>query len=158
MVTRLRSDAVAKRAAAVVAASLAVVVAFQIYWALGGVWGLTQALGRTVDESSAGLQLASAAVSLVLVAAILIVLGRVGLWRSRLPFALFRSGAWALTAVLLLVALNNAAAGTAWERFVFAPFTLALAVLCAFVSLAPVGNAIRVRDSVRGAEGRRHAA
>ena len=161
MISRLRSDAVARRAAVLLAASLALVTAFQIYWALGGLWGLSQALGRTVEESSPGLQLASAAVSLVLVAAVLVVLVRAGLWRTRLPFSLFRWGAWALTAVLVLVALTNATAGTTWERFVFAPFALALAALCTIVSLAPAPAApaaTRGRETADRTPGSRHAA
>ena len=127
----------ARRAAVLLAALLAVVGGFHIYWAAGGTWGMSEALGGEVDDPSVELQLASAAVALFLLVAALVGLGRVGLWGERVPFSLFRWGTWALAVALALAAVNNLAGDSAWERFAFAPLALLLALLAAVVALSP---------------------
>ena len=141
MVRRLRSNVrLAKAAAFVLVAVLLVVFVFQVYWALGGLWGLSEALGQEISETSPPLQIASAIVALVLLAAVLAVLGRVGVWGAQLPSRLFQVGTWALTIALLLVALANFTAQTALERFGFAPLALVLAALSALVALSPTSD------------------
>ena len=110
-------------------AVLALVAVLHVYWAAGGTWALSEALGGQIDDSSAALQLAAAVIALLVVGAALVVLGRLGLWGERVRFAVFRWGAWTLTVVLLLVALGNFAAETSWERFAFAPLCVVLALL-----------------------------
>ena len=54
MITRVRADAaLAARTALLLAALLAHVTGFHVYWAFGGTWGLSEALGRSVEHSSA---------------------------------------------------------------------------------------------------------
>jgi hypothetical protein len=62
------------------------------------------------------------------------VLGRVGIEVLPLPFAVYRWGAWVLVGLLLLGALVNFASRSAWERFLWGPFALLLAVLCFLVA------------------------
>jgi hypothetical protein len=70
----------------------------------------------------------------VWVLAALIVLGRGGFKVSPLPAAILRWGTWILVAVSLVGALLNFASSSPWERFLWGPFTLALAGLCLLVA------------------------
>jgi hypothetical protein len=112
---------------------LAAVAALHAYWALGGRWGLQTAVGE-------GNPLPPAPVIWVvvfgLIAALLVVLGQIGLWGRAVPEWVFRWGTWALCIVLVAVAVLNFAAGSTWEMLVFAPFTAVLALLAAVVASA----------------------
>jgi hypothetical protein len=138
MIARLRvGPALGRTSALLVALALALVAAFQIYWAFGGTWGMSEALGREIDDPSSLLRLASGAVAVFLVGAVLVVLARVEVWRGRVPTSLARWGPWILTVLLVFMGLNNLAADTSWERFAFGPFALVLALLSALVALSP---------------------
>ena len=123
-------------AAAAIALSLALglAAALQLYWTLGGEWGLAAALGEEDVESTAGLRVASAVIALLLAVAAAGVLARVGLWRLPLPRRLLAVGPWLLAAALLLVAATNAVGRTSLERFGLAPLALALALLAVVVA------------------------
>lgn len=71
--------------------------------------------------------------------AALIVLGRAGFAVSPLPASFTTWGTWILVGVLAVGALMNFASPSAWERFLWGPFTLILAVLC--LLLARSGSA-----------------
>jgi hypothetical protein len=77
-----------------------------------------------------GLRVASTLAVGVWVLAALIVLGRAGFQLSPLPAALARWGTWILVGVLPLGALMNLASPSSWERFLWGPVALILAVLC----------------------------
>jgi hypothetical protein len=62
--------------------------------------------------------------------AALIVLGRAGFDVSPISGTPARSGAWILVGVLLVGALMNFASSSPWERFLWGPLALVLAVLC----------------------------
>jgi hypothetical protein len=82
-------------------------VATHIYWMLGGTWGLH-------DESTTGIQVVAAGVVLLLVAAVLIVLARVGLWHQTLVSnRVIRILAWALAGFFLVHGLLSFAEGWA---------------------------------------------
>lgn len=123
-------------AAAAIALSLALALAagFQLFWTLGGEWGLAAALGEDEVEATAGLRVASAVIALLLAVAAAGVLARVGLWRLPLPRRLLAVGPWVLAAALVLVAAANAVGETSLERFGFAPIALTLAVLAVVVA------------------------
>ncbi len=118
------------KAGSLLAGLLAAVAALHAYWALGGRWGLQKAVGE-------GTPVPPAAVIWVvvvgLVAAVLVVLGQIGLWGRGKPEWVFRWGTWALCIVLIAVAVLNFGGGK-WEMLVFAPFSLLLAVLAAVVA------------------------
>jgi hypothetical protein len=80
-------------------------------------------------------------VATLLVAAALVVLGRLGIWGQRLPRWIFIAGIWGLVAALLMAAFLNLRAVTVWERFVFAPFSLVLALGAAYVAGGPQRDA-----------------
>jgi hypothetical protein len=69
----------------------------------------------------------------------LIVIGRAGFAVSPLPASFTTWGTWILVGVLAVGALMNFASPRAWERFLWGPFTLILAVLC--LLLARSGSA-----------------
>ena len=66
--------------------------------------------------------------------AALIVLGRAGIEAKPLPSTALRLGPWILVGVCLVGALMNFLSPSPWERFLWAPLTLALAGLCLLVA------------------------
>ncbi len=113
------------------AAVWAAMAAMQAYWALGGMWGVRAVLGEG-NPVPPPLVLWLAVV--VPLAAALIVLGRIGLWRTRLPWWIFKWGTWAMTALLVVVSILNFVGGSSWELFLGA-FALFFGLLCAIVAL-----------------------
>ncbi|HEY4889244.1 MAG TPA: hypothetical protein VIJ58_11845 [Candidatus Dormibacteraeota bacterium] len=111
----LSTTSLPRIAGAVAAVGFVLVAGYQVLLALGiafsgAAWG-----GATLTPA---LRVASAVSAVVLRVAALIVLGRVGYWRSRLPAAIFRWGTWVLVVGMTLSALANFASPTAGERFV----------------------------------------
>ena len=148
MIPLPRTDAsLARRAAVALAALLTLVAGFQAFWALGGTWGMSEALGGEIEENSPLLRVASAVVALFLVGAALVVLVHVGLLRRRLPFSVVRWGPWTLTVLLVFIGLNNLAAETSWERFAWGPLALVVALLSALVALSPPRDATDRRQT-----------
>ena len=86
--------------------------ATHLYWMLGGTWGLGGA------ESSTGIRVVAAGVLMLLVAAVLLVLARVGLWQQTLVSErVVRILTWALAGFFLVHGLLSFAEG-AWARTV----------------------------------------
>ena len=121
----------ARSAGYLAAAIWAAMAAMQAYWALGGVWGVRAVLGEG-NPVPPPLVLWLAVV--VPLAAALIVLGRMGLWRTRLPWWIFKWGTWAMSVVLVLVSILNFVGGSSWEWYLGA-FALFFALLCAIVAV-----------------------
>jgi hypothetical protein len=100
-----------------------------VYWALGGTWGLHQ-------STSTGIRLVAVAVIVLLVAAVLVVLARVGLWQQAyVPDRVIRFFAWALAGVFLVETL----AAFTWSRgepesWLYGPVSLAIALLALIVA------------------------
>ena len=77
-------------------------VGTHVYWMLGGTWGL----GAEGTYSATGVRIVGAVVALLLVAAVLVVLARVGLWQQAIVSdRVIRFFAWALAAFFLGEAL-----------------------------------------------------
>ena len=84
-------------------------VGTHVYWMLGGTWGL----GSEGTYSATGVRVVAAVVVLMLVAAVLVVLARVGLWQQAIVSdRVIRFFAWALAAVFLL----ETVAAFTWSR------------------------------------------
>ena len=104
-------------------------VGTHVYWALGGTWGLHQ-------STSTGIRVVAVVVIALLVAAVLVVLARVGLWLQALVSdRLIRFFAWALAGVFLLETL----AAFTWNRgeaewWLYGPVSLVIAVLALIVA------------------------
>lgn len=130
----LTTDLLPGRTAAVVAAvGFVGIAAFQVALALGAPLGRA-AWGGTHVHLPIGLRIASAIAVGVWVLASLIVLGRAGFQISPLPSGFVRWGTWIMVVVSVLGALVNFASPSAWERFLWGPVALILAVLCLVVA------------------------
>lgn len=120
----------------VLAVGLAAVAAVQVFWTLGGTWGVHAASGGVYEEVTTALRVQSAFAAVLFVAGCLVVLARVGLWTAPVSFRLVRIGAWVLTVALWLGALVNVAAPTNWERYGNGSVALVLAILALVVARA----------------------
>jgi hypothetical protein len=128
-----RTERPPRRLAAVAAAIGFVVLAgFQLALASGAPLGRA-AWGGTYERLPTSLRIASALAVAVWALAALIVLRRGGLRISALPPAMARLGTWILVGLLSLGVIANVASRSNWERFLWGPVALILAVLCLVV-------------------------
>lgn len=111
-----------------------VIATFQIALAAGAPFGRASWGGAHAGQLPTGLRVASAVAVGVWALAALIVLGRAGFTVSSLPASFITWGTWILVGVLAVGALMNFASPSAWERFLWGPFTFTLAVLCLLVA------------------------
>lgn len=128
----------AGRASVVAAAGFVIVAGFQLLLALGvpmgrAAWGGGQA---TLPPE---LRVASAISMAVFIGAAAVVLGRAGYLGSRFVRA-FHVGAWLLVVALGLGAVMNLASSSVWERFIWAPVALGLAVSTFVVARGRTGE------------------
>ena len=99
-----------------------------VYWLLGGTWGLH-------SSTSTGIRVLAAVVLVLLVAAVLVVLARVGLWQQAfVPERVIRFFAWALAAVFLAEALANFTWSREYEWWLYGPVSLVIALLALVVA------------------------
>jgi hypothetical protein len=123
-----------RRLAAVAAAIGFVVIAgFQLSLALGAPLGRA-AWGGTYGRLPVSLRIASAIAVVVWGLAALIVLRRGGFRILSISPAIARWGTRILVGLLLLGALANFASRSDWERFLWGPVALILAILCLVVA------------------------
>jgi hypothetical protein len=107
-------------------------VATHLYWMLGGTWGL----GAEGTYAATGVRVVAAGVVLLLVAAVLVVLARVGLWQQAIVSKrVIRFLAWVLAAIFLVEAL----AAFTWSRgesewWLYGPIALVLGLLALVVA------------------------
>jgi hypothetical protein len=132
--TSTRSRALGAAAAIAAGAGFLGIAAFQVALAAGAPLGQAAWGGAHDGQLPTSLRVASAVAVGVWVLAALIVLGRAGFEAKPLPPTVLRLGPWILVCVCLIGALMNFLSPSAWERFLWAPFTLALAWLCLFVA------------------------
>jgi hypothetical protein len=119
---------------AVIAASGFVAIAvFQAALALGAPLGRA-AWGGTRTHLPQGLRVASGVAVIFWSLAAVVVLARSDVDATSVPDVVARWGTWILVVVLLVGAVMNAASSSPWERFLWAPLALVLAVLCFFVA------------------------
>jgi Protein of unknown function (DUF3995) len=110
-------------------------VSTHVYWMLGGTWGL-YTNGVRDEVATTGVRVAAGVVVVLLVAAALVVLARVGLWRQAfVSDRLIRLFAWALAAVFLVETL----AAFTWSSgeelsWLYGPGSLVIAVLALVVA------------------------
>ena len=100
-----------------------------VYWLLGGTWGLHQ-------PTSTGIRVVAGVVVVLLIAAVLVVLARVRLWRQTMvPDRVIRVLAWGLAVVFLAETL----AAFTWnlgeeEWWLYGPVSLVIAGLALAVA------------------------
>ena len=118
------------RAAAVVAAvGFLTIAAFQAALAFGAPLGRA-AWGGKRTHLRTGLRVASAVAVAFWSLAAAEVLARARVDAPFVPDVVARWGTWILVIVLFVGAVMNAASSSSWERFLWAPLALVLAVLC----------------------------
>lgn len=122
-----------RRVAGLAAGGCLVVAAFQVALALGAPFGQAAYGGADAERLPAEARLTSALAALFFLLAVLHALSRGGFTR-RFPRAGSRRFSWVLLGVCAVEALLNAASSSPWERFGWAPWSLALAVLCLFLA------------------------
>jgi hypothetical protein len=119
--------------AAIAALGFLVIAVFQAALAFGAPLGRA-AWGGTRSHLPPGLRVASGiAVGFWLFAAA-VVLARSGVGATFVPDVIARWGTWILVVVLAIGAVMNAASSSPWERYLWAPLALVLAVLCFVVA------------------------
>ena len=102
-----------------------------VYWMLGGTWGL----GLEGTYSATGVRVVAAMVVLLLVAAVLVVLARVGLWQQAIVSdRVIRFFAWALAAVFVAETLAAFTWGKGSELWLYGPVSLVLGLLALVVA------------------------
>ena len=130
------TDLLSTRGAGVAAVvGLLVIVAFQLALALGAPLGRA-AWGGAQAELSPKLRVASGMAVVIWLFAVVIVLGRVGIQVVPLPEAVLTWGTWILVVILILGAILNFASSSAWERFLWGPLALLIALLALVVALS----------------------
>ncbi|HWL91123.1 MAG TPA: hypothetical protein VNP90_07130 [Actinomycetota bacterium] len=118
------------RAAAVAAAiGFLVIAVFQAALAFGAPLGRA-AWGGGQTHLPNRLRIASGVAVVFWLLAALVVLARAGFDVSPVPDAVARWGTWFLVVLLPIGALMNVASSSPWERFLWGPLALMLAVLC----------------------------
>jgi hypothetical protein len=125
-----------RTAAILAAAGFLVIAVFQAALALGAPLGHAAWGGRQARLSTR-LRIGSAVAVVFWILAALIVLGRVGFEVSPFPDVVERWGAWVLVGLLPVGALMNFASSSRWERYLWGPLALFLAVLTVVVALSP---------------------
>ena len=124
--------------AAAVAASLGflAIASFQAALALGAPLGRA-AWGGTRTDLPVSLRIASGVAIAAWLFAASIVLGRVGIDVVPLPADFLRWGAWVLVGILAIGALMNFASQSPWERFLWGPVGVVLALLTLAIARSP---------------------
>ena len=107
-----------------------------LYWILGGSWGLHRSVEGQIEESTTpGIRVVAAIVLVLVVAAVLVVLARVGLWQQTfVSDRVVRVLAWAVAVVFLLEALAGFTYSREYEWWLYAPVALALGLLALVVA------------------------
>jgi hypothetical protein len=123
-------------AATLAAAGFLVIAAFQLVLALGAPLGRAAYGGRSAELSPVFRRTSAGAVVIWLLAAI-IMLGRGGVLAVPLPDVVIDVGAWVLVVLSMIGTIVNLASSSPWERFGWAPFSAALAVLSFIVASSP---------------------
>lgn len=104
------------------------------YWGTGGQWAMYIFQG-VVDVPGWAAWLAA----LALFAAMMVILGRLGVWGSTMPQWIFRWGTGVLTAVFLIRGISGYLEVTTspvyefWDTWLFSPLCLFIAVCCWFL-------------------------
>jgi hypothetical protein len=115
-------------AASLAAVGFLVIAAFQLALALGAPLGRAAYGGRSAELSPSFRRASAGAVVVWLLAAV-VILGRGGVVSLPLPDVVLYIGAWLLVVLSVLGTIVNLASSSPWERFGWAPFSAALAVL-----------------------------
>ncbi len=136
----------ARVAAIAAGAVFGAIAALHAVWAAGGAWPFRDRQGMADvvwgdAVSTFPSPAATLAVTVLLGAAALLVLGRGGVWGRWVPRWVFSAGTWTVAAVLFLrtifywpASIGSDAINADWELALFSPLCLVLGLLCAIVA------------------------
>jgi hypothetical protein len=130
MTSTMQAAATTRGTAIAVTVGFAGIALFQFGLALGAPLGRAAWGGTIPGQLPAGLRVASLFAVPIWVLAALVILGRVGI--GPLPPAAWP--VWVLFGLLLLTTLMNLISRSPWERYLWSPYALVLAVLTAVVA------------------------
>ena len=134
------------RVAVALAAGVLIISAFEVTLTLGAPFGAAAMGGMYPGKLPDGVRLVTGFAALVWLFAALLVLARGGRALVPLPGAVVRVGVWVLVGLLGLGGLLNFASSSAWERFGWGPFTVALFLL----SVVLARSALPAEPAARG--------
>jgi hypothetical protein len=124
------------RVVAILAAiGFTVLALFQAALAAGAPLGRA-AWGGTDAKLRRGRRIASALATAIFVLALLVILRRSGLRATLVPFSFARWATIVLVGVMALSAFANVASKSRWERYLWAPTALTLAIFCLSIALS----------------------
>lgn len=113
------------------------------YWALGGSWFLYEASGGEIEPNASlpyTMRLITWALIVVMIAGVLLVLGRVKVIWPKVSQKVYALSCWIITVCMFLGALLNFSIPRFWDRFVFGPIFLILFILCVIIALPEKNN------------------
>ena len=119
-------------------------MAFQLSLALGAPFGRAAMGGNHEGQLPSELRVVSVLAAPIWAFAAVVVLRRAGLRATPRASPLLRRGAWIVVGVLAFGALLNFASPSPWERFMWGPFSLILAGLCALVAPRRLGDLVNI--------------
>lgn len=123
-----------------------------LYWGVGGRWGYDAVIptqnGKPAFNPSKGVTILLA---IVLLLPILLILGRMDVFASKISPWFFKAGLWGVCLVFLLRAIGNfktigffkkrtEAKFSLWDTFLFSPLCLLVSFLILFVSISNYGQ------------------
>ena len=115
-------------------------LATHVYWLLGGTWGLYTD-GVRDDVASTGTRVVAGVVVVLLVAAVLVVLARAGIWQQAfVSDRVIRLCAWALAGIFLVETLASFTWSRVHEWWLYGPVSLVIAVLALAVAGSGAGR------------------
>jgi hypothetical protein len=132
----LRRPSAARTAAQLATGAFALTILLQVLIALG-VLPVTMAWGGTQPVLTTSLRLAGLLAAVVIALSAYIIRRRAGLVGAGRPGRVVWALAWFITCYLFVNTVLNLLSGSMGERLVFAPLSLAEAILSLIVSLSP---------------------
>lgn len=110
-----------------------------VYWVSGGTWFLSTALGMEVESLPADLIALTWIFIAFMLAASVLFLSRDEVISLPVPQKFLAVGCWFFTAVMFTGAVYNVMIPRFWDRWIFGPVFLVLAILSLILSL-PIKN------------------
>ena len=127
------------------------------YWALGGIWAWDSVIPPDLEYPS---KLATWLVSFLLFLAMLIVLGKVGLWGKRFPRWAFKWGTWGVSTVFFMRSIGDfkycgffkkvtTTTFAHLDTWLFTPLCLLISLLCVITAIFEYNHIFKAKCDVK---------